>query len=288
MRFLLEDLQTDSNGNELTPEQIKFFKDSKIVNKENRLIVMYHGTNKKFNTFDSSKFGKSYDGWSAYGEGFYFTDKQSNAKVWADKSGGNDSIITEVYLNIKNPFDLDGKVDERLVKFLDDNVDSFINLTPTQKSLNATKYGYRYTNYLRDKGFNIRETLIKFGYDGIYSSLTFSEVVAFYPNQIKSIDNRNPTSSNNINEAYGYRTETAYGSGVRDLEEVVKFEIVELGNVDIPDTLLDTFDMTDRERESLEDFSQYAEDYSDDEKEYIAMNCINIINNKYPNAKYAL
>ena len=35
-----------------------------------------------------------------------------------------------------------------------------------------------------------------------------------------------------------YRTEQLYGSGYRDLKEVITFEILELGNDDIPLTIL--------------------------------------------------
>lgn len=41
-----------------------------------------------------------------------------------------------------------------------------------------------------------------------------------------------------FHENIGYRTETYSGSGIRDMEHVVSFEILELGNVDILDTLL--------------------------------------------------
>lgn len=42
-----------------------------------------------------------------------------------------------------------------------------------------------------------------------------------------------------LHNEVGYRTETYAGSGVRDVSQVFSFEILELGNVDILDTLLD-------------------------------------------------
>ena len=42
---------------------------------------------------------------------------------------------------------------------------------------------------------------------------------------------------------YLYRTEECGGSGVRDLESIIKFEIFELGNTDILDYILKNYDL---------------------------------------------
>lgn len=85
-----------------------------------------------------------------------------------------------------------------------------------------------------------------------------------------------------------YRTETIYGSGVRNLRDVIEFEILDLGNIDIPDTLLRTFKTTKDERDILEDFIDNSEIYQEDNKEKIVDICLNIIKREYPNAKYCL
>ena len=87
---------TDSQGRALTPEQRKFFKDSKVVDKDGRLLVVYHGTNAVFNTFDyfKTKGGK-------LGYGFYFSNNKYFAANYIRQGEGK---LVSCYLNIKNPF----------------------------------------------------------------------------------------------------------------------------------------------------------------------------------------
>ena len=81
----------DSLGNELSQEQIDFFKDSKIRDSRGNLLVCHHGTNKEFNTFDKNKMGMG----GPLGIGFYFTTStETSATFGAPK---------DVYLNITNP-----------------------------------------------------------------------------------------------------------------------------------------------------------------------------------------
>ena len=96
-------LRTDSEGNKLTEQQQDFFKDSKAVDKDGRLMVLYHGTSKDFNVFDIKKVGENYSGWSQLGKGFYFTESLIDAEGFAKRHLG--SRIISAYLNLKNPFD---------------------------------------------------------------------------------------------------------------------------------------------------------------------------------------
>lgn len=95
--------------------------------------------------------------------------------------------------------------------------------------------------------------------------------------------------SHTLDEELGYRTETAYGSGVRDLREILDFEIIELGNVDIPATIVKNFPMKNNfERMLLNHFVEESEKYSRKQKYDIVKLCQWIILRKYPKAKYAL
>lgn len=72
-----------------------WFGDSKVVDKQGRPLVVYHGTNKKFDTFDKSKIGKKHK--NLYqGKGFYFTSEYYEAQ-------GYGKILMPVYLKIENP-----------------------------------------------------------------------------------------------------------------------------------------------------------------------------------------
>ncbi len=49
------DIATDSDGRRLTPQQQKYFKDSKVRDEDGNLRVVYHGTDQDFTVFDRTK-----------------------------------------------------------------------------------------------------------------------------------------------------------------------------------------------------------------------------------------
>ena len=66
-------------------------------------LVVYHGTtNKKFSIFDKEKIGQRDSGF--YGKGFYFANTKGEAGVYGKK-------IYSVFLNIKNPLNLEDSLD---------------------------------------------------------------------------------------------------------------------------------------------------------------------------------
>lgn len=138
--------EQDSMGNPLTPEQVAFFKDSKIRDSQGRLLVCYHGTQKagfeeflpqEFEDALYYKFGKS-------NVNFFTTEKQNamgysgysmkhlpNGDIVEPEpydfitSGGKTRGVYAVYLNIKNPlivdpddslYDKDSPYDDRFWK----------------------------------------------------------------------------------------------------------------------------------------------------------------------------
>ena len=105
MRF---SLKTDSDGRQLSDGQKAYFANSKSVDAQGRLRVMYRGGNSNFTVFDRKK--SSYA--NLYGRGFYFTDSKSHAEQY----GG----AREFYLNITNPVPTDEQTitREQLLNFL--------------------------------------------------------------------------------------------------------------------------------------------------------------------------
>ena len=108
MRFILieEVLETDSEGNTLTKEQIEFFKDSKVRDSEGRLLVCYHGAKSGgFDVFDprgkSGQFGKYKFGRNNIN---FFTTSKDTALGYTDIGVEENGNIYSVYLNITNPF----------------------------------------------------------------------------------------------------------------------------------------------------------------------------------------
>ena len=83
----------------------RWFDNSKVVDKDGKPLVVYHGTRDSFDIFQlqgNPKFGR------ALGDGFYFTDSYDKAFQYANgrfsKGVDRGGIIKEVYLSIQNPF----------------------------------------------------------------------------------------------------------------------------------------------------------------------------------------
>lgn len=100
-------VKKDSLGNELSAEQIDFFKDSKVRDADGNLLVMYHGTpNGDFNTFKISD-GAHNSLMAQYGAGYYFDTNRDSAKRYTQDVNKTvakrNPKVFEVYLNIKNP-----------------------------------------------------------------------------------------------------------------------------------------------------------------------------------------
>lgn len=85
-----------------TPQFKEWFGDSKVVDKNGRPRVVYHGTNKQFSEFKISPLSK-YLG--KLGEGIYFTDSPTAAHAYAQEAAQNegDARTYPVYLAIRRP-----------------------------------------------------------------------------------------------------------------------------------------------------------------------------------------
>ena len=73
-----------------TPEFKEWFGDSKVVDKNGRPLVVYHGTNAEFDIFSKEKIKR--------GTGFWFSSNKETSKEYGD--------IKEFYLSVKNPIDV--------------------------------------------------------------------------------------------------------------------------------------------------------------------------------------
>lgn len=187
-------VETDSEGNPLSKEQIEFFKDSKVRDKQGRLLVCYHNSESEFDEFDKGRVGSEHGG--IFGKGFYFFTSKELGKTYGE-------IQRAFYVNLKNPFDYYSYSLDDIVRILDksgyeyekDVLDSIgdadiwdldlIDGILSRVLVNADEYNV------------FSDILIKSGYDGIIAD---EEIVVFEPNQIKSISNKTPTYRDNINE----------------------------------------------------------------------------------------
>lgn len=180
--------EVDSEGNQLTQEQINFFKDSKVRDSQGRLLVCYHGTDADFDTFKKEFMGTNPrfkiqgGGYAGANKGFFFT----NDKWYASHVGRN---VKKCYLNITNPLNVKdfgwgsatSQLDRRkgdIYRWLEEGNNDGIIVTETDVEL------YKNPDDLND------DTIL--GFDTVF--------VVFDSNQIKSIDNKNPSDSDNIYE----------------------------------------------------------------------------------------
>jgi hypothetical protein len=91
------------------------------------------------------------------------------------------------------------------------------------------------------------------------------------------------------NEDVGYRNDDYFGDGKRSLLKVVVYETTELGNIDIPDTILSTFKHTEEQGKLLKEFIELIDSGNpiEDFDVYIET-LMDVIHGEYPEAKYAL
>lgn len=219
----------DSEGHKLSKDQQEFFKDSKVLDDNGNLKVVYHGSHKEFSVFDSNV--PSVNG-RVFGNGFYFSPTKEGAKRWAD------GIVYKCYLNITKPYyaSADMDVPQDILEYIKDlyrekydeysKDSSWFGSKMTKEewvaynqkmysnseiALGVLAYvknsdGLSNAEYSRLEAELKTEVLKSFGYDGIiyikgkkgFGLYGGDQYVAFYPEQIKNVTNKKPTSNHDI------------------------------------------------------------------------------------------
>jgi len=153
--------------NNLNDNFWKWFGSSKLITNGNPNIY-YHGTTKKFHTFNKSTIKP--DGF--HGKGFYFYNN--------DIASEYNRIVLKCYLRVETPYNMNDMVDLDEIKII---LGDSIYSEKEKVILDMIEYGvYKSEIY----PFITNDRLQKLGYDGIIHS---NVVVVFEPNQIKSIEN---------------------------------------------------------------------------------------------------
>ena len=145
---------------------LDWFRSSQVVDKLGRPLIVYHGTGMEFTRFDRDMIERG-----GFGDGFHFAVGKPVAEFYANQYARGSRKVLSVYLAIENPY---------IVK-------------------SPEEYYRLGSNHLE-----IRQKLIEMGHDGVLymhqpvvaGKLVSSENVpkepvwvAFYPEQIKSVDN---------------------------------------------------------------------------------------------------
>ena len=182
-----------------TPEFKKWFKGSKIVNEDGTPKAMYHGTTGDISEFKISEKKNR----TSMPDGFYFTSDPKEASDYA--TNDKNANVIPVYLNVKNPFNLTGKnkiTNEMVMQFRDelrkDNPNLGFDWIQSKVELfkeKAARGGMPFPNISFPTDAMQRVFQVG-GYDGLIDG--GRHIVAFEPNQIKSVFNQTPTDVNDI------------------------------------------------------------------------------------------
>lgn len=214
-------LKEDSEGRELTKAQQEYFQDSKVLDGQGRLKVMYRGGNGDFTVFDRKK--SSYS--NLYGRGFYFTDSEAHARQYGS--------ARSFYLNITNPVPTAETTITRaqmrkFLKAVAENEDDFsfenYGYGATVDSVLKSVYGKSDFAMLYDVSQTAIGDMVAAvelfnevngtGFDGLVLD---TETVAFRSNQIKNTDNLAPTGDPDIR--YSLKEDTVSKNYAAILEE---------------------------------------------------------------------
>lgn len=213
---------TDNQGRELSPQQQEYFKDSKVRDENGKLLEVYHGTPYEFNTFNYNRLGENT---SSLGAGFYFTDNETTGNEY---SRGN--YLKKVYLDIKKPMKygettITKNEYKKFIEAIDEKTNGVYleDYDGIENALMEYEYGgddidlvnavHNASGLSWDEIYSLlRETT---GYDGVISEKGFLNenetiYVVFNPNQIKNVDNLNPTTNEDIRYSSNNQTWQQY------------------------------------------------------------------------------
>lgn len=228
--------RTDSEGNSLSEWQIKYFENSKI-RKDWKLLVVYHWTHWDFTIFDRKKiWSKTNNKW-IFWEWFYFTSnkkywdyyaqpqrsKEYQALEWKTKEDIEKMRWKTMkwYLNITNPFYWRSIKTSNAVKKLietlwlkKNDLERNSTLNNQMRPITDEKKAIRFRNALEKAWYD----WIIYEYDGTdKDGNKQDEIVAFYSNQFKNIDNKNPTDNEDI------RYQKMEDDGISALQKIAKW-----------------------------------------------------------------
>ena len=237
------------------PSFKKWFRNSKVVDKNGHPLVLYHGTNADFSEFVYSKFGNN-TGAPLSALGFYFTaehelaSKFTKGKNWMKNSGKykNTANLIAAYLSLQNP------------KYM--TADEWLQMSGR--------------SILRIK--ELREDLINQGYDGIIiapqeydftGELKTPQYVAFFSNLVKSaIGNNGDFDLNNFNINEKFSDRKPGKEGLLNSKSISK-EIKDPQDLKIAADVVEALHKSgayDKQRQTYKDFILAQGDHLDVER----------------------
>ena len=156
---------------------------SKVVDENGEPMVVYHGS--------------PYYGFTIFKNESYFTAQKNYAARY--KKGGNNSVIYDVFLDIKNPFDTRSKREREI--FEKEFYRKWGNGAPlTERGLPDWTDGSDLLEFIEEKGYNYDGIILDEGADGGYGETVSFRGESYVPlnsNQIKSATDNIGTYSEN-------------------------------------------------------------------------------------------
>lgn len=176
-------LKEDSEGRKLTKAQREYFRDSKLVDTEGRLLVLYHETTAYG---EITKFRRGKYGW--LGPGIYLASRRADAQKYADAMGEGNGQLYELYANVTHP----------LVVTESNPVPEILLAAYGRESIYKARSAKQGNDTRIITPADIKKLQAK-GYDGIRWDFGLStEVSVFSTEQLKRLDNTNPTEAPDI------------------------------------------------------------------------------------------
>jgi hypothetical protein len=226
-------LQQDTS----TPEFRNWFGDSKVVDDSGAPLVVYHGTNQDFTSFDASRNGQNTRAASSIA--FFFTEQPTEANEYADMAGRTqvaDAVNVEKQIEqVKKKLAAaerkqDWDAVERLTTEWEDLELGGINAPPSGQNIVPVYLNIRNPMTLdmggRFDAHKVRDAIAEAkakGHDGLTltnvydpvgdrpEGFTTTQHVAFDPTQIKSVNNRGTFDPQDPNILYQSEEPTVEG-----------------------------------------------------------------------------
>lgn len=230
---------TDNNGNALSEAQQKYFKGSKVRDENGNLMVMYHGT-------PSGNF-------TVFKDGTYFTPNKQYAERYQSTSASSISTgkvadnpkTYEVYLDIKKPFDINDPEARRI--YIEEYIKggNAMGINPYESdayynNINSIDWteGEDLRGFLIEEGYDYDGLVLDEGADGGYGDAVDyrgNSYVIFSPEQVKNVDNLNPTNNKDIRFSMKDSKETVGNLvALHNLKESDIKGTIELGGFPMP------------------------------------------------------
>jgi hypothetical protein len=178
-----------------TPQFKAWFGDSKVVDADGKPLVVYHGTNSSFSEFRADKTSASSGNRGFLGAGFYMSKSFEVANAYADEDSGN---VMSLFVSMQNPLGIEEKLSAKAAEAINRSLS--IDTFEEGMSIEAVRGGLSYAvSSDPEVADTLTQGLEQQGYDGVLFG-EMREIVAFYPNQIKSaIGNRGTFDPNDAN-----------------------------------------------------------------------------------------